>query len=420
MCKKRVSNTPLKTPYLNAMKNIKFYLDARNVKTPVVKIRITKNKSVAFISTDIRIEQEQWDSVSGSVINHPRARTINAHLNNIMIEVEDIMLRHSADFREMTASEMVKKIKALLNPEEAEAEDPKDLFFPRALQYMERCEKKRTKELYAATLSRIRAYTPDYERLRFKDITIDWLTDFDKFLQKTSPSKNSRNIHFRNIRTIFNDAIDDEVTTLYPFRKFKLKNEATVKRSLTVEQLAMLFTYRPKKSAERYIDVLKLMFYLIGINLVDLMSLKKIVAGRVEYHRAKTNRLYSIKVEPEAMAIINKYRGDHLLIGFFDTYGEYTSFSKLINRNLHPLGKEMDAYYGESIFENLTTYWMRHTWATIAAELDIPKETIAKALGHGGNEVTDVYIRFDDKKIDKANRQVIDYVNEHIAKLGSR
>jgi hypothetical protein len=207
---------------------------------------------------------------------------------------------------------------------------------------------------------------------------------------------------------------------LYPFRKFKLKNEATVKRSLTVEQLAMLFTYRPKKSAERYIDVLKLMFYLIGINLVDLMSLKKIVAGRVEYHRAKTNRLYSIKVEPEAMAIINKYRGDHLLIGFFDTYGEYTSFSKLINRNLHPLGMEMDAYYGESIFEDLTTYWMRHTWATIAAELDIPKETIAKALGHGGNEVTDVYIRFDDKKIDKANRQVIDYVNEHIAKLGNK
>ena len=51
-----------------------------------------------------------------------------------------------------------------------------------------------------------------------------------------------------------------------------------------------------------------------------------------------------------------------------------------------------------------------HSWTTIAAEPDIPKETIAAALGHGGNSVTDVYIRFDDRKIDEANRRVLDYV----------
>jgi hypothetical protein len=88
-----------------------------------------------------------------------------------------------------------------------------------------------------------------------------------------------------------------------------------------------------------------------------------------------------------------------------------------MNLALHDIGKEMDGRSRVKTFTNLTTYWARHTWATIAAELDIPKETIAKALGHGGREVTDVYIRFDDKKIDKANRQVIDYLNEHIEKL---
>ncbi len=40
----------------------------------------------------------------------------------------------------------------------------------------------------------------------------------------------------------------------------------------------------------------------------------------------------------------------------------------------------------------------------IAAELEIPKETIAATLGHGGNEVTDIYIRFDQKKVDRAIR----------------
>ena len=55
-------------------------------------------------------------------------------------------------------------------------------------------------------------------------------------------------------------------------------------------------------------------------------------------------------------------------------------------------------------------YWARHSWATIAAELDIPKETIAAALGHSSSTVTDIYINFDRTKIDRANRQVLDYV----------
>ena len=61
----------------------------------------------------------------------------------------------------------------------------------------------------------------------------------------------------------------------------------------------------------------------------------------------------------------------------------------------------------------MTTYTLRHTWATIAAELYIPKETIAAARGHAQNAtVTDIYIDFNRKKVDEANRKVIDYVNK--------
>lgn len=62
------------------------------------------------------------------------------------------------------------------------------------------------------------------------------------------------------------------------------------------------------------------------------------------------------------------------------------------------------------MFPNISQYWCRHTWATIAAWLDIPKETIAAGLGHGGNSVTDIYIRFDQKKVDNANRRIIDFI----------
>lgn len=401
------------------MKNLKLYLDTRRTDakgTAVVKIRLIKDRVAAYISTDIRLTPDQWDSELGLVVKHPRAKNLNVFLANEVMQVEDILMQNHEEFRTLSATEVMRQVQAQRNPEKLGA--PKDLFYPFAVKFMESKEKTRTKEIYAATLSRLKDYTDYYDELRFTDITIDWLKNFDKFLQRYSPSANARAIHLRNIRAVFNAAIDEELITHYPFRKYKIKTEETVKRSLTVRQLARLFLYEPKPYAEKYLDMFKLMFYLIGINTVDLAGLTEIRSGRIEYHRAKTNRLYSIKIEPEALEIIKKYIGEKdKLLNVFEDRDTYQSFGRLMNLALHDIGKEMDGRSRVKTFTNLTTYWARHTWATIAAELDIPKETIAKALGHGGREVTDVYIRFDDKKIDKANRQVIDYLNEHIEKL---
>ena len=60
--------------------------------------------------------------------------------------------------------------------------------------------------------------------------------------------------------------------------------------------------------------------------------------------------------------------------------------------------------------EELTTYWARHSWATIARKIGVSKDTIAQALGHGGNTVTDIYIDDDMEAVDEANRKVLDYV----------
>ena len=50
----------------------------------------------------------------------------------------------------------------------------------------------------------------------------------------------------------------------------------------------------------------------------------------------------------------------------------------------------------------------RHSWATVAYSLDVPKETISEALGHEiGSRVTSIYIAFDRRKVDMANRNVI-------------
>lgn len=182
------------------------------------------------------------------------------------------------------------------------------------------------------------------------------------------------------------------------------------------EQLATLRDYGCEEHQKRYRDIFMLMFYLIGINAKDLLHAKPsdVYNGRLEYRRAKTGRLYSILIQPEAAEIIRRYKGKGYLLNIMDEYGNYKDFLHRMNDSLRKIGSvERKGRGGKKtvtpLFPELSSYWARHTWATIAASLDIPKETISAALGHEiGSAVTSIYIDFDQKKVDEANRKVLD------------
>ena len=273
-----------------------------------------------------------------------------------------------------------------------------------------------TRACYLHTYDRVLSFAgSEASSLIFEDVTRSWLENFEKFLSRTSPSKNARNIHFRNIRAVFNLAIDDGITTHYPFRTFKIRPVKTAKRSMTVEALRTFINADVDEWQREYRDLFVLSFFLIGINPKDLMELSEIVDGRIEFNRSKTRRFYSIKVEPEALEIITRYAGTRHLIDPLDRYVKYKDYLSRWNKALKTIGTHYDvglrgARTYHPIFPTLSCYWARHTWATIAASLDIPKETIAHGLGHGNETVTDIYIDFNMEKVDEANRRVIDWV----------
>ncbi len=236
-------------------------------------------------------------------------------------------------------------------------------------------------------------------------------------MAKTSPSVNARNLHFRNLRAVFNNAIENDITTHYPFRKFKIKAVETAKRSLTVEELRRLFFFNCEEHAQKYVDMFKLMFYLMGVNMIDLANLKEMKNGRLDFNRSKTGHLYSMRIEPEAMALFEKHKGENYLLFILDQWTNDEFFRRKMNKELQKVGP-MHKQPGrggkkvyEPLFPTITSYWARHTWATIASELDIANETIAEALGHEyGNRITNIYIRKNQKKVDIANRKVLDWV----------
>lgn len=65
------------------------------------------------------------------------------------------------------------------------------------------------------------------------------------------------------------------------------------------------------------------------------------------------------------------------------------------------------------IEDPLSTYYARHTWATIARnKCNISKGDVNLALNHvdQGKKVADMYIEKDWSLIDNANRSVLDYI----------
>lgn len=401
------------------MATTKLYLDARKVgkgEPAPITVSITKHGIAAYIPLHVKVVPSQWDKKLGRVKDCPNKAALNAYIQAQKQKIDSLLLALTinGDLAGMSAVQIRNIIRDQLDPK---TEDT-SLFLYRFKAYMDSRKKQRTRELYQETLKRIEQYDPKARQLSFGQIGKDWLAQFDTFLMQYEPSQNSRSIHFRNIRAVFNDAIDNEITTHYPFRKFMVRPVPTAKRAYSVERLRELFNYPVLPHQQKYVDLFKLIFYLIGINIVDLCNITKVENGRIIYQRSKTSRLYSIKVEPEAQEIIDRYQGTNKLVNVADNFKDAHTYTSTINRALKQIGPRVHVVRNgmrvleyQPAFPDLSTYVARHTWATIAYELEIPNETIAAALGHSyGNRTTAIYINNDLRKVDEANRKVIDYV----------
>lgn len=206
-----------------------------------MKIAIGHGNKTSYISLEVKLHPTQWDAVRGKILNHPEKQVLNAYIYEVkqIVDAHIINLTREGRIKDMSANDIRNSILAELNPEKEEKVD-ESLFKVRFLKFIE-TKKASTKETYMHTLNRVKAYVGDaIETLRFEDITLDWLNSFNIFMAQTSPSVNARNLHFRNLRAVFNNAIENEVTSHYPFRKFKIKAVETAKRSLTVEELRRL------------------------------------------------------------------------------------------------------------------------------------------------------------------------------------
>lgn len=343
--------------------------------------------------------------------SEPNARAKNMRLTRLCYEIEEYLLvngeRKPYDIMKAELKELVSGKKSATKVFADYVED-----------YMNTKEREGTRILYRLTASKVREFDA---KATFETINAQWLQRFERHYSKTM-QVNGIAIQLRNIRTVFNWAIDNEWTTCYPFRRFKIKQEKAVINDISVEDLRLLRDYPVEEWQEIYRDLFMLSFYLCGINIGDMLLLtqKNVRGGRIVYHRQKTGRLYDVPLIPEAKAIIKKYRGEKFLLSPMDKLADYHTFTQHCNLALKKIGTKeivpdkvgkLRKVVYHPILPNLTTYTARYTFASIGAELDIPRETIALCLGHAWSDVTSHYINYNRKKIDEAVKKIVDFVN---------
>lgn len=164
-------------------------------------------------------------------------------------------------------------------------------------------------------------------------------------------------------------------------------------------------------------DVLIMSFLTMGTTTIDLYECELDAEGNITYERAKVRDRRSdrarIVIRPHSVLrpYMEKYANpdypaDRHAFCFYKMYTNSDSFGEAVNRGLKEVGKAIGV-------EGLNFYAARHSMATIALnEVFIDKLTVHEMLNHRIPKfrVTDVYIRKDFDKINRANFKLLDYV----------
>ena len=408
----------------------------------IIYVMVPKDQKSAWISTKVSVLPTNFEEgrVMGGEGRDRSAANKNILLAKKLTEYEKKLI----ELDEKTDSMSLKEIREYLITGDAKVNTDFFVFTERRIKEMTLTQPGSVTPL-TTTLNNVRAYWKN-SKLDFNQITVRFLELFEAhYLAKEyKPGKkykrNSVALYFRYIRSMFNDAIDElntnpakPVILNYPFRKFKVIGEMTKNRNLPIDTIRKIRDFKSEaKRQEITRDVFMLQFYLFGINLKDLFYLmpENIVDGRLQFYRSKTGRFYNIKIEPEAKMILDKFKGEKYLLWFADEcnkerkekrkphsrkkefqYADHRNFNDMINDNLTAIHDALKL----NMSMTLTSYFVRHSFASIMRSIGISKDDISLCLGHVSPEqsmrTSGTYINEDWLPADEANRKLIDYLN---------
>jgi site-specific recombinase XerD len=410
-----------------------------------VMLQISAHLKTILSPTDVTVKKEHWEKATRLVKSgkegDPKAAYKNVRLTQIKNGCEVKMINNQERVDKMDVQALKKFLLS-----ENEIVDTDFFSYCRArISEQQALGRKKSAELLQCTAEKINDFWGN-SSLDFSEINIRFLQQFEAYCLRTKKkvkgkkieketektmSTNGVAVYLRNIRTILNQAIADDLTENYPFKKFKIHTEVTRNRNLSSEEIRMIRDYAaPDRRQEIARDFFLLQFFLLGINTFDIfwISSSGVVGNRLQFNRGKTGKFCNIKIEPEARTLIDKYRGQKYLLWFAEQsapertpgqsskharksefqYKDEAAFNKMINPNLAKIQTALKINPAAKI----TTYYTRHSMSSIMREIGVSVDDISLCLSHSSPEhkTTHIYINKDFERADIANRKLINHI----------
>ena len=243
----------------------------------------------------------------------------------------------------------------------------------------------------------------------FRQVTRERLRRYGQYLYEYGLKPNTISTYMRMLRSIYNRGVEAGSAPYVP-RLFMMSIQVWTsarKKALPAAELHKLLYEDPQSERLRRTQAIAaLMFQFCGMSFADLAHLEKSALNQnvLRYNRIKTKTPMSVEVLNTAKDMINQLRSkenshpdcpDYL----FDIlrgdkkrtdergYREYQSALRRFNNSLKDLARALH------LQSPVTSYTLRHSWATTAKYRGVSIEMISESLGHKSIKTTQIYLK---------------------------
>lgn len=286
------------------------YKPLKNGELPI-KIRICKDRKTRYINLGVSTQAEDWDfEKNRPKPSCPNKEVLEKLIYNKISEIKRKIVELKSDNKDFSVATLVENVS---NPTKFITVGE---LFKQHIHCLE--EGKRTG--YRLSIQQTYNSLLKFNRhldIPFSEMDCNWLRRYETWLRKQGKSENTIGIRFRNIRVIFNLAVNMELVKQenYPFRKFEISklHQETAKRALTKEEIQTTINY-PTEGKDFYtrlaINLFTFSYFMGGINFVDMAYLteKNIMENRLIYHRRKTGKLINLPMQERALLVLKEYK----------------------------------------------------------------------------------------------------------------
>ena len=265
------------------------------------------------------------------------------------------------------------------------------------------------------------------QNVSFRQVTRESLRRYGQHLSESGLKPNTVSTYMRMLRSVYNRGVEAGNAPYVPrlFRDVYTGVDIRQKRALPVPELHKLLYEDPKSDRLRRTQAIAaLMFQFCGMSFADLAHMEKSALDQniLRYSRVKTKTPMSVEVLDTAKEMIDQLRNhqpsrpdypDYLfdiLLGDKKrkderAYREYQSALRRFNNHLKGLAKAL------RLTSPVTSYTLRHSWATTAKYRGVSIEMISESLGHKSIKTTQIYLKgFELQERTEVNKMNLSYV----------